>query len=585
MLPWQTGAALKSSGRHIKEVILVKHNSWNMMINKMRLKAILWASGFFMAGCGSINIVSTPIENIDTIPLKVTPLTEEQKQHWGHADLLTDTIPGMSVERAYKEILGNKKGKKVIVAVLDSGIDLNHEDLDGVIWTNPGENPGNGIDDDGNGYIDDVHGYNFLGESYYEQQEFARILRLKLGDETLRAEARKKLDEETKEARETKNIILNNKQQTEQILNLVKQSHKAVSKHLGKEVYSKEEVAAIETTDPELQRSAGVVQQMFNYGDTVPEVITLIQADIENADEGLAYYNEKLDYHLNPDFNGRESVGDNPYDFSDRAYGNGNPMNRDKEESHGTHVAGIIAAERNNGLGADGVANNVEIMSIRAVPNGDEYDKDVALGIRYAVDNGAKIINASFGKSFSPNADWVYDAIRYAADNDVLIVHAAGNDALDLDAPENDNYPNDHKNSSAELADNVITVGAINETYGSQMVASFSNFGSRNVDVFAPGGSVYSSMPGSKYEFQGGTSMAAPAVSGVAALIRSYFPSLTAAEVKKILMDSGLSSKMSVVVGGDPAKARPFDQLSRSGKIVNAYNALILAQKLSENKS
>ena len=555
------------------------------MIKKLKMKAALWSAGLLMMGCGSINIVSTPIENIDTIPLKVMALTEEEKQSWGHADLLTDTIPGMSVERAYEEIIGKKKGEKVIVAVIDAGIDLTHEDLDEVIWTNRDEKPGNGLDDDGNGYIDDVHGYNFLGEAYNEQMEYARILRLKIGDEALQAEAKKKLDEELKGARENRKMILNTKQQTEQILGIVKQSHEAVSKNLGKSSYTKEEVAAITTTDPGLQRNISVVQQMFNYGDSIPEVIELIEEDIARANEGLAYYNEKIDYHLNAEFNGRKLVGDNPYDFSDRDYGNGNPMNRVQDESHGTHVAGIIAAERNNGIGTNGVANNVRIMSLRAVPNGDEYDKDVALAIRYAVDNGAKIINGSFGKSFSPNSEWVYDAIKYAAENDVLIVHAAGNDGKDLDDPKNVNYPNDHKNGEREFSDNLITVGAINDTYGSEMVASFSNYGARNVDVFAPGGSIYSSMPENEYKFQGGTSMAAPAVSGVAALIRSYFPNLTASDVKKILMDSGLSTKLSVLVAGDPEKAKAFDQLSRSGKMVNAYNALIMAQKVSDSKT
>ncbi|NER09957.1 Subtilase family protein [Muriicola jejuensis] len=555
------------------------------MIRNLKLKSLLWSAGFAMMGCGSINIVSTPIENIDAVPLKIAPLTEAEKESWGHADLLTDTIPGMSVDKAYDEIIGKKKGEKVVVAVLDSGIDLNHEDLDEVIWTNKGEKPGNGVDDDGNGYVDDVHGYNFLGEAYNEQLEYARILRLNLGDEALRATARKKLDEELKEARETREILLSNKQQTEQILGIVKQSHEAVSEELGKANYSKEEVAGIDTTDSGLQRSVSVIQQMFNYGDNIPEVIVLIEEDIERASEGVDYFNERIDYHFNVDFDGRKAVGDDPYNFNDRIYGNGNPVNRVEDESHGTHVAGIIAAERNNGLGVNGVANNVEIMSIRAVPNGDEYDKDIALGIRYAVDNGAKIINASFGKAFSPNAEWVYDAIKYAADKDVLIVHAAGNDALDLDDKKNTNYPNDHMIGETEFADNVITVGALNNTYGSEMVASFSNYGKQNVDLFAPGGSIYSTMPGGKYEFQGGTSMAAPAVSGIAALIRSYFPNLTASEVKHILMDSGLSTKMSVVVGGDPEKAKPFDQLSRTGKIANAYNALIMAQKVSDSKS
>ncbi len=555
------------------------------MIKNLKQNVLLWSAGFVMMGCGSINIVSTPIENIDTVPLKIAELTEEEQKTWGHADLLTDTIPGMSVDRAYEEIIGKKKGKKVIVAVLDLGIDLTHEDLDEVIWTNKDEKPGNGIDDDGNGYVDDVHGYNFLGEAYNEQLEYTRILRLNLGDEAMRAEARKKLDEELKQAKETRQRLQSNKQQTEQILGIVKQSHDAVSLKLGKGDYTQAEVAAIETTDPGLQRSISVIQQMFNYGDSIPEVIGLIEEDVERATEGIDYFTERIDYHFNVDFDGREIVGDDPYDINDRNYGNGNPMNRVADESHGTHVAGIIAAERNNGLGVNGVANNVEIMSVRAVPNGDEYDKDIALGIRYAVDNGARIINASFGKAFSPNAEWVYDAIKYAADNDVLIVHAAGNDALDMDDKNNRGYPNDHKLGDVEYTDNVITVGALNDTYGSEMVASFSNYGAKNVDIFAPGGGIYSTMPGGKYEFQGGTSMAAPAVSGIAALVRSYFPDLTAAEVKRILMDSGLSTKQTVVVGGDPEKAKPFAQLSRTGKMANAYNALILAQKVSDSKT
>jgi len=223
-------------------------------------------------------------------------------------------------------------------------------------------------------------------------------------------------------------------------------------------------------------------------------------------------------------------------------------------------------------------------MSIRAVSNGDEYDKDIALGIRYAVDNGAKIINCSFGKSFSPNAEWVNDAISYAATKDVLIVHAAGNDGNDLDDNKNTNYPNDHKFSGTEYANNVLTVGALANKYGSEMVAAFSNYGSANVDVFAPGDDIYSTVPDNKYEFNGGTSMAAPAVAGIAALIRSYYPKLTAVQVKQIIMQSGLTTKATVILGGDANKSSTFDKISRSGKMANAYNALILADNVSKGK-
>jgi subtilisin family serine protease len=523
-----------------------------------------------LGGCGSTALVLTPIEKIDAVPLKIAELTEEESESWGHADLISDTIPGISLNKAYDEIIKNKKGKTVIVAVLDSGIDLDHEDLDDVLWTNKGERPGNGIDDDKNGYIDDIHGYNFLGEAYNEQLEYTRIIKLKLGDAAIQEKAKTKLQEEI-------STNTQNKLRYEQILSTVKASDAAVKEHLGKDTYSKEDVMAIQTEDQALLQHVAVLKQMYAIDDTIPGVL-------KHLNEGVTYFTERLNYHFNLDFDGRKIVGDDPYDLMDLGYGNGNPKNRVKDESHGTHVAGIIAAERDNGLGINGVANNVQIMSIRAVPNGDEYDKDIALGIRYAVDNGAQIINASFGKSFSLDSDWVFDAIKYAAANDVLIVHAAGNDGLDLDNPENPNYPNDQiDTNSSEIADNVITIGALNGKYGSEMVASFSNYGKMNVDIFAPGEKIYSTMPENEYEFQNGTSMAAPMVSGIAALIRSYYPKLSASDVKRILMESGLSSNTSVILSGDSEKSKPFNDVTKSGKMVNAYNALIMASNMSKN--
>ena len=535
-----------------------------------RIPFALLTASLFLMGCGATTLVSTPVENIDTVPLKVSELSEPQKKTWGHADLITDTIPGMSVDKAYKEVIKNKKGKTVVVAVVDSGIDLEHEDLDDVLWTNKGERPNNGKDDDGNGYVDDIHGYNFLGEAYNEQLEYVRMLRLNVGDASDRAKARLKLDGEYPKA-------LQNKQQYEQIFQVVKNADEAVKKELGKEQYTKKELLAIEAKTEDMQQNIAILTQMFTYGDSIESVM-------EELNEGITYFADQVNYNLNKDFNGRSVVGDDPYDITDKTYGNGNPKNRVDTESHGTHVAGIIAAERNNGKGVNGVAKNVQLMSIRAVPNGDEYDKDIALGIRYAVDNGAKIINCSFGKSFSPNATWVYDAIKYAASKDVLIVHAAGNDGNDLDNPENPNFPNDHMFGNTEISNNVITVGALTSSYGSKMVATFSNYGKQNVDVFAPGDAIYSTLPNNEYDFQGGTSMAAPAVSGIAALIRSYYPQLSAVQVKQILIQSGLRSKTSVIVSGDAAQSTTFDQVSKSGKMVNAYNALIMADNISKGK-
>jgi subtilisin family serine protease len=541
------------------------------MTHKFSKSVVGFITATLLMGCGATTMVSTPIENIDAIPLKISDLTETEKKSWGHADLITDTIPGMSVNKAYQELIGKKKGTKVIVAVLDTGIDLKHEDLDDVIWTNTKERAGNGKDDDNNGYIDDIHGYNFLGESYNEQLEYTRIIRLKLGDADLQAKAKAELDKEYQEAQE-------NKQRYEQILQAVKNADAAVKEHLGKTDYTKKDVASIKAEDQVMQQNIGILMQMYTFADSIPEVF-------EELEIGIKHFTDQLNYNLNVDFDGRKLVGDNPYDLNDTKYGNGNPHNRTEDESHGTHVAGIIAAERNNGKGANGVANNVAIMSIRTVPNGDEYDKDIALAIRYAVDNGAKIINGSFGKYYSPNAQWVYDAIKYAAANDVLIVFGSGNESNDLDDSKKTSFPNDHNNhSGSEIADNVIEVGALEPKYGSEMLASYSNYGLKNVDVFAPGSSIYSTMPGNEYKFQDGTSMASPAVAGVAALVRSQYPNLSASQVKKVILESGLSTKATVILGGDASNNATLSEISTSGKIVNAYNALLMARQMSKGK-
>ncbi len=543
---------------------------------------------FTFAACGTTNpvLVSTPIENIDEIPLKVTPLTDIQLKNWGQFDLVKDTIPGMSINKAYSEIIKNKTGKQVIVAVLDSGVDITHEDLKSVVWVNRDEIPNNGKDDDNNGYIDDVNGWNFLGDAVKENMEYTRIYkRLKSKYEGKPASSissgdRAEYDlylsakaEYEKELNETQQSITQYKQIKQQIL----AAHKAVSAKLGKEDYTKKELAAMEATTQEMQQyKSGLIQIQNNINENIPTAL-------KELDEAIEYYANRLDTHFNLNLDGRAIVGDNPYDITDTKYGNNNVSGptKDKEDiKHGTHVAGIIAAKRDNNIGIDGVANNVKIMAVRAVPDGDEYDKDIALGIRYAVDNGAKVINTSFGKYFSSNPEFVFDALKYAASKDVLIVNAAGNEGLDLDTKMV--YPNDQTpQNSTEIVNNVLTVGALNYEYGSGLVATFSNFGKSNVDVFAPGTKIWSTTPDNTYEYLQGTSMAAPAVAGVAAIIRSYYPKLTATQVKNIIMNSGISTKASVVVSENTLNKK-FTDLSVSGKMVNLYNALILAEKESK---
>ncbi|WP_284651044.1 S8 family peptidase [Flavobacterium terrisoli] len=491
---------------------------------------------------------------------KKTPLTEEQQQRWSHLDLEKDSIPGMSVDKAYSELLKNKKGNKIIVGVIDSGVDINHPDLKPVIWTNKKEIPNNRKDDDKNGFVDDVHGWNFLGESNNETLELVRYLRNGDDGSEKYKNAQKEYDTKYQEVFPQKETI-----------DLLVNADKTVREYLKKDDYTIEDLKNLSSVKYDLYKSKRI---MLSYADYAGEKFH------NELEEYKDYVYDQLNYNLNKEFDGRKPLGDNPDDMNTKKYGNNVVYSKERKDSpHGTHVAGIIAQVRGNGIGGDGVANNVEILPVRAVPNGDEYDKDVALAIRYAVDNGAKVINGSFGKDYSPHKEWVWDAMKYAESKDVLIVLAAGNDGKDVDVEPN--YPEDTADKKTELVNNVIKVGAINYNYGEKVIADFSNFGTDNVDVFAPGVKIYATVDNNNYKYQQGTSMASPNVAGVAALIRSYYPNLKATQVKQILMQSGTSIDFDVVVGEKEEK-RPFSKASVSGKMVNAYNALKMAEELSK---
>lgn len=508
-----------------------------------------------------------PIESADHLPARKSSLQEKDLQRWSHLDILRDTVPGMSVDRAYEEIIKDKVGKKVIVAVIDSGIEIDHEDLKPQIWTNPKEIAGNGKDDDKNGYVDDMHGWNLLGKTNEEQLEMTRIVsRGDNGSEDYKravAELEKKRNE-LKPAQDR--------------LETFKDANSKIVKYLKKEGYTKEDLDKIPADAPK----DIITARNIAYNLTARGVVADFLKDYEG------YLDSQLKYNLNPDFKGRKT-GDNINDINDKNYGDNDVMGDRDHAKHGTHVAGIIAQTRHNNIGGDGVASkNVEIMSLRAVPDGDEYDKDIALAIRYAADNGAKVINGSFGKYYEQNSKWVQDAIKYAAKKDVLIVVAAGNDAMDLNPANGEDvkrYPNDRiEGTNTEIADNFLVVGALNPAFGEKMVANFSNFGSKDVDVFAPGVKIYATVPHGKYEYLQGTSMASPNAAGVAAMIRSYYPKLSAAQVKQIMKDSGVAVHQDVVVSGIASDKRNFQDISTSGKFVNLYNALILADKVSKGK-
>lgn len=557
------------------------------------LKPVLYTAiaGLFLTSCKTISKLPVPngVDNAINISAKKVALTDSESENWQHLDLATDTIPGMSVDKAYK-FLGGKTSVTVIVGVVDSGTDLKHEDLVDVAWINTDETAANGIDDDKNGYIDDINGWNFLGKSYKEHLEYERILmNPSVADAETLAEVKAFYQEKLDAAKKANEMLLQNKTRYEQLLQGVKIADEAFVKHFGKEDYTKEEVLAITTTDENLSNQITFAKQMYAFGlPSIAAAKTELEGGINYFIDQLAA-NKKLMSGDNLKTDYRTVVGDNAYDINDKpGYGDGNSGHSEIDEAHGSHVSGIIGATRNNGIGMNGVANNVKIMAVRSVSGGDEYDKDVALGIRYAVDNGAKVINTSFGKAFSPNKEWVYDAIKYAAKNDVLIVNAAGNDGKDIDVERT--YPNDSEDLKMEFSNNLLSIGAMSASYDENLPASFSNYGKINVDIFAPGVQIYSTTPENGYAKFSGTSMAAPSTAGVAALIRSYYPELSANQVKMIIMNSGTKIDLQVVKPGSQSQENPkgemvpFSDLSVTGRVVNANNAIQMADRIVNGK-
>ncbi|MDB4835080.1 S8 family peptidase [Cyclobacteriaceae bacterium] len=508
------------------------------------------------------------------LTLSLSGIAQEQPKtaNWQNGKTL-----GMNTDKAYKKYFSEKKSKTVIVAVLDSGVDIEHEDLQGAIWVNEDEIPDNGIDDDNNGYIDDVHGWSFLGNDKGENVEFdnlemARIYgKLKPKYDTLlRGEIPKNELKDYDLYIEVKDKINEKKETyTEKLAELkktydkIEASKKFVESNYGKNV-TMEELSKAKFNSEREQTHIVIYMLILK----APEAI-------EQITEAYEYYQEYLDYYINPDYNSRTIVGDDPEDFTQTSYGNNDVEGPDAR--HGTHVSGIIAAIRNNGKGINGVADNVKIMSVRTVPDGDERDKDVALAIRYAVDNGAQVINMSFGKGYSPNAKEVYEAIKYAESKGVLLIHAAGNDAENVDKVPN--FPSNHYEFQTQDFTNYLTIGA--STNNKKMIpASFSNYGQKYVDVFAPGYKIYATIPDNKYENLQGTSMAAPMVTGVAALLKSYYPELTMLEIKEIILltSTDLKSKKVIMPGTEEQKV-VFGELSTTGGVVNVLEAAKLCEE------
>ncbi|MBX2931309.1 MAG: S8 family peptidase [Chitinophagaceae bacterium] len=528
--------------------------------------------------------------------LTIGKLSTAQKfdsKGWHLLGLEKDSIYGINLSPAYQFLQSHHlKSTPVIVAVLDSGVDTAHEDLKNILWKNSKEIPNNGIDDDKNGYIDDIYGWNFLGGKDGRSINKASDEKSRVYHEYKEKYEGKDIDTTAMSLEEkyiyntwlrsAKEINANTEEQAsityiEIALKALKKNNKIITDDMGKEEYTIEELEKYTPKSDEAKKAKmSFLQTMKMFGVEADTKNTEIISEIEEYVEGKKSSFEAKD---KPPFNYREDVvKDNYSNFDDKYYGNNDVMA--STSKHGTHVSGIIAAQRNNGIGMDGVADNVQIMTVRVVPDGDEYDKDIALGIRYAVDNGAKVINMSFGKGFSPEKKWVDEAIEYAASKDVLIIHAAGNEASNID--EKENYPNPFFLYDNKRAENFITVGASSDMkLTGSLAASFSNYGKNTVDVFAPGVRIYSTLPGgNKYGNLDGTSMASPVVAGLAALLRSYFPSLSAVQIKQIIEQSATvyDENTTTLIPKTNTKTS-LSTLCQTGGIVNAYAAVQLAEK------
>ena len=522
---------------------------------------------------------------------------EEAPNDWFNRDP-SEGYNGLSTNKLYDSVLKGKKSQTIIVAVLDSGVDGEHEDLKDIMWTNPGEIPGNGIDDDKNGYVDDIHGWNFLGgkdgknishETMEETRLYSKFRKIYGNSTSVQDTSKSDYKQYVKYRDLVEKTRTESTKQIDRykgIESKIMASFDAAEKALEGKPINVANVTAISNDNKEAAKGKEILLNMLEDGDVAN--VDAARKDIKEQLAGaVEHFDNQLKYQYNPDFNDRAAiVGDNPENSYERYYGNND--SRGPDASHGTHVAGIIAASRNNGKGMDGVADNVRIMSVRCVPDGDERDKDVANAIIYAVDNGATILNMSFGKKYSYDKAAVDKAVRYAADHDVLIVHAAGNDANNNDI--GGNFPTKKFEKRGGLfkpkkANNWLEIGALSWKQGEDLPATFSNYGKKNVDVFSPGVAIYSTTPDNTYASYQGTSMASPACAGVCAVIRSYYPDLNVDQVKEIIRGSSVKSENMVKL---PSKSRDpkavptmvkFSELSNTGGFASSTNAAVMAAK------
>ncbi|RST26048.1 S8 family serine peptidase [Chryseobacterium lacus] len=512
------------------------------------------------------------------------PLKDKDLMTWYHKDFASSKVYGVNTDNAYKYLESKGlKPKSVVVAVLDSGVEVDHPGLKNNMWKNPNEVPNNGKDDDGNGYIDDVYGWNFMGSAKgdidVDNMEVTRMVKkyksVFEGENSAENKANQaKMPEEFAMYMQSKEIF--NKKSIEarqqyQSIQMVNQFIPVMVKLLNGKPFTQETLSAIKPATQQEAIALNVMGNMVNDPEAVGKSPEDFQKYMEEEMKTyLDYYGQQATQQYNLDFDPRaELVGDNYDDYTEKHYGNNNYEGPDA--GHGTHVAGIIAGLPQGEEVQYGVAHKVaKIMAVRTVPNGDERDKDVANSIRYAVDNGAKILNMSFGKPVSPGKKVVWDAFRYAEKKGVLLVKAAGNDNEDIQ--NSVHYPTNFKDPADDkpFLKNMIVVGASTKD-AETLRAGFSNFNSKMVDVFAPGQQIYSTVPDAKYKYEQGTSMASPVVAGAAAVLLAYMPELKPEQIIEALVKTSNKSTVDAALPGD-LKAT-FDTISRAGGVIDVRKA------------
>jgi len=544
----------------------------------MKKSYLMLLACLIIAGCSSTkNTVETTKSdsnnNTDTSTELVVEI-EEASHNWQNESAENNSFLGIGTDRAYSELLKSKSpSKKVIVAIIDSGTDIEHEDLSGNIWVNADEIAANGVDDDENGYVDDIHGWNFIGGKdgknvNRDTYELTRIY-VDLRDRFRGKKVSDLSDEEVVEYErylEIKKEFELKKAEAKASFDNIKQVKQAIDG--AKNIFDVASIDSVSDKELVLKSNDGPYRKQAKQVIKYFRDLGVKEADINDAYE---QFDKMYNYAYNPEFDPRYIVGDDFKDLENRYYGN-NDVEGPRSD-HGSHVAGIVGAIRNNNMGMNGVAANVSLMIVRAVPDGDERDKDVGNAIRYAVENGADIINMSFGKAYSPRKFYVDEALKFADQNNVLVINAAGNSGENIDSTIN--FPNKFYTDGGMMK-NFISVGASSWKSDSLIAAPFSNYG-KKVDLFAPGVDVYSTTPDNTYEPFDGTSMASPVVAGAAALLMSYYPNLTASDVKAILLESVTPVDQVVYKPGTDV-AIPFSSLSATGGIVNVYQALKLAE-------